>query len=176
MVRKCLLSTRRFSVEQRTYERPGADPTAREVVVHPGAVVILPLLDRDHIVMIRQYRHAPEEELWELPAGTLEPDEAPIDTARRELLEETGYEAGTLEPFIEFYTSPGILTERMRAFVATNLRWSGQRLTASEQIAVEQIGLGIARRKLIKGELRDAKSIAVLGTYFAKRDEQEAHA
>jgi ADP-ribose pyrophosphatase len=163
-----LLSTPRFSVERRVYTRPGHKPVSRDVVVHPGAVVILPFVDPGRIVMIRNFRHAVEQELWELPAGTREPNEAAIDTARRELEEETGYRAATLTPFIEFYTTPGFTNELMYAFVATDLRLVGQRLEPDENITVEVVDLVQARRMLVNGELRDGKSIAVLGTYFAR--------
>jgi ADP-ribose pyrophosphatase len=170
-MRKHLLSTRLFTVEHREYPRPGREPVRRDVVVHPGAVVILPILDHRRIVLIRNYRYAVEEELWELPAGTLEPDEAPIDTARRELQEETGYRAGTMTPLIEFYTSPGILNEWMHAFLATDLTQVGQDLQGSERIQVEVIDKDEVRRRLVEGELRDGKTIAVLGTYFARAAE-----
>ena len=163
---KCLLTTRLFSVEHRVYPRPDREPLRRDVVVHPGAVVILPVLDDRRVVMIRNYRHAVERELWELPAGTLEPNEEPIDTARRELEEETGYRAGKILPLMEFYTSPGILTERMYAFVATDLTSVGQKLQGGEQIVVEVVELADLRRSLIRGELCDGKTIAVLGRYL----------
>ena len=163
-----LLSTRLFSVEHRVYERPGRAPVARDVVIHPGAVVILPILDDRRVVMIRNYRYPVEEELWELPAGTREPAESPVVTARRELEEETGYRAKNLTPMMEFYTSPGILTERMHAFVATDLTMVGQNLQGSERIEVEVLDLGDARRKLIRGEFADGKTIAVLGAYLAR--------
>ena len=161
-----LVNTPRFSVERRTYARKGAEPLIRDVIVHPGAVVILPFLADDRIVMVRQYRHSVEQELLELPAGTIEPDEPPIETARRELIEETGYEAGSIQPLAEFFTSPGILTERMHAFVARDLTHVGQALEHGEQIVVEPMGLDAARRKLLAGELRDAKTMAVLGLYL----------
>lgn len=163
-----LLSTSRFSVERRVFAEANGRSFTREVVVHPGAVVILPILDARRIVMIRNYRYTVEQELWELPAGTAEPDEAAIDTARRELEEETGYRAGTMTPLAEFFTSPGVLTERMSAFIATDLKLVGQRLEHGERIVAEVVELDRARRWLVNGELRDGKTIAVLGTYFAR--------
>lgn len=163
-----LLSTARFKVERRVFAGADGRPITREVVVHPGAVVILPIIDARRIVMIRNFRYTIEQELWELPAGTAEPDEAAIDTARRELVEETGYRAGRLIPFTEFYTSPGVLTERMFAFVATELQSVGQRLEVDERIVAEVVELDLVRRWLVNGELRDGKTIAVLGTYFAR--------
>ena len=164
-----LLSTSRFNVERRAFAGADGRSITREVVVHPGAVVILPIIDAHRIVMIRNYRYTVGQELWELPAGTAEPNEAAIETARRELEEETGYRAGTMTPLTEFYTSPGVLTERMFAFVATDLTSVGQRLELGERIVAEVVELDRARRWLVDGELRDGKTIAVLGTYFAQR-------
>ena len=167
-----LLSTSRFSVERRVFVGADGRSVTREVVVHPGAVVILPILDARRIVMIRNFRHTVEQELWELPAGTAEPNEAPIETARRELEEETGYRAETMTPLTEFFTSPGVLTERMFAFVATELQPVGQRLEVGERIVAEIVELDRARTWLTNGELRDGKTIAVLGTYFARMQGQ----
>lgn len=123
--------------------------------------------------MVRQFRPAANAELLELPAGTREPDEAPIDTARRELEEETGYRAGRIEPFAEFFTSPGILTEKMHAFVATKLHPVGQRLEAHEQIEVAIMPLAELRRIMIHGDLRDGKTIAVLGLFLARGETRQ---
>jgi len=163
-----LLFTPRFNVERRVFAGADGRSVTRDVVVHPGAVVILPVLDDRHIVMIRNFRHTVEQELWELPAGTAEPNEEAIDTAGRELEEETGYRAGTVTPLTEFFTSPGVLTERMFAFVATELQPVGQRLEDGERIVAEIVELHRAREWLMSGELRDGKTIAVLGTYFAQ--------
>jgi len=163
---KKLLETPRFSVERRVYDGGDGKPLIRDVVVHPGAVVILPILDRKRVVMIHNERHAVGETLWELPAGTREPGEPEIETARRELIEETGYEAGAIEPMAQFYTSPGILSEMMHAFVATDLSHVGQRLEHGERIDVEVVEVDRLRRMMREGSIRDGKTLAVLGLYF----------
>ena len=168
-----LLTTRLFNVERRTYAAADGTPLVRDIVVHPGAVVILPRLDDDHIIMIRNNRHAAGGELLELPAGTLEPPEPPIEAAARELEEETGYKAGRIEPFLDFFTSPGICTELMRAFVATDLTRTHQRLEQGEEIRVEIMDVDRARRAVYDGSIRDGKSIATLGAFFL-RTENEA--
>jgi len=170
-MRKELLSTPRFSVEQREYASPTGKVIKRYVVVHPGAAVILPVLDDRRLVMIRQIREVVEQELWELPAGTLEPGEPPIETATRELEEETGYRAGKIEPLAEFFSTPGICTEKMHTFLATDLTQVGQRLEQNERIAVEILETSEVRRMFLAGELIDAKTIAVLGLYFAQTGE-----
>lgn len=163
-----ILSTAKFSVERRVLRDPSGREIRREVVVHPGAVVILPILDREHLVMIRNFRYSIGQELWELPAGTAEPGEPAIETARRELIEETGYRAGRMTPLAEFYTSPGVMTELMRAFVAEDLTAVGQRLEPEERIKVEVVSLGRAREMLARGELRDGKTMATLGMYLLR--------
>jgi len=118
--------------------------------------------------MIRHYRHSIEREIWELPAGTREPNELPMKTALREIEEETGYRAEHMEPLASFYTSPGIMTEEMHAFVASDLTPIGQRLEHGEQIAVETVEIERARRMIIDGAIHDGKTIATLGTYLLR--------
>jgi ADP-ribose pyrophosphatase len=167
-VSECLLTSEKFSVERRTATLPGSAPHTFDVVVHPGAVVVLPLLDDRRIVMIRNTRYTVGEELWELPAGTAEPGEPPLQTAQRELGEETGYTTSQLTLLGEFYTSPGFTDELMRAFLATDLRPTSRDLDANEKIEVEIVALDRVRRMLTSGELRDAKTITTLGMFFLR--------
>ena len=102
--------------------------------VHPGAVVVLPILPDGKVLLIKNYRYAVGETLLELPAGTLERGEEPINCAGRELIEETGYTAGRLKSMGSFFSSPGILSERMYAFAAYDLRPGEQQLEDGEQI------------------------------------------
>lgn len=164
-----LMSGRVFSVERQQYRRGGRNVT-RDVVVHPGAVAILPVLDDGRLVLIRNYRFATDRELLELPAGTLEPDEPPERCALRELEEETGYRAGRLEPLCEFYTTPGICTERMWVFVATRLTETRQNLQGAEEIRVVIMAGDHVRQMLRDGQIEDGKTIAALGTYFLRQD------
>jgi ADP-ribose pyrophosphatase len=146
----------------------------REVVLHPGAVIILPVLEDGRIVMIRNRRHTVHETLLELPAGTLERDAAgmpedPVACAARELTEETGYRAARIEEFGWFYTSPGILTEKMYVFVATGLTAGDQELEDSEQIEVAVMRPDEVRREIQENRIVDAKSIATLLKYLVGR-------
>jgi ADP-ribose pyrophosphatase len=163
-----LVNTPKFSVERREVTLANGRRVTREVVVHPGAVVILPVLEDGSIVLIRNYRFATGQTLLELPAGTLEADEEPCACAGRELEEETGYRAARIEPLCEFHTSPGILTERMFAFVATGLTEVGQRLEESEEIEVAIHTRDKIRQMVIDGALVDGTTIAVLGTYLLR--------
>jgi len=155
----------KFDVELLTL--PGRDGGTREMAVvrHPGACAILPILvsATEHepatIVMIRNQRPAVGGTLWELPAGTIDPGEAPITCAGRELIEETGYEAATLEPFGRFYTTPGMTDEVMHVFVARNLTHVGQDLDDGEHIEVHEVKADEALAMIDDGRLQDAKSV-----------------
>jgi len=160
-----LLETRRFTVRRLEYNVPGQGLVRRELVAHPGAVTILPLLHPQTVIMIRNYRFAVGAELLELPAGTLEPPEPPAECAARELEEETGYRAAHFERLCEFYTTPGFTNERMHVFVATGLTPTKQRLEATEQIRVEIVPLRDALEATTDGRIVDAKTIASLQIY-----------
>ena len=138
---------------------------AKEVCVHPGAVVILPLLDAQTLVLIRNRRYTVGKILVELPAGTLEKGEDPINCAGRELLEETGYLAKRIRPMRSFYSSPGILTERLHVFLAYDLQKQRQDLQDDEDIEVFTATLGEAVEMIHQGEIEDAKTISSVLMY-----------
>ncbi len=162
-----LLVTSRFDVELVTQRLPSGQLHSREVVRHPGAVVILPLLDDDSICLIKNYRVAVDRTLYELPAGTLERGEHPIKTAERELIEETGYRCQNLRPLCEFFMSPGILDERMHAFVATGLSLGNAARETGEQIENMKVTRSELDRLLREGLIEDSKSMSVL-LYFLR--------
>ena len=137
----------------------------REVVVHPGAVVILGFLDDGRLLLIRNRRYTIGQDLIELPAGTLEKGEDPMNCAGRELLEETGYLAGRLKPIGSFYASPGIVTEKMHVFAAYDLRHEGQDLDETEEIEVVPATLEDAVGMIRTGGIQDAKTIAAVLMY-----------
>ena len=134
----------------------------RELVVHGGAVAILPVLDDGRIVLIRNHRFAVGKTLWELPAGTLEAGEDPAVCAGRELIEETGYEAASIDRIGAFYTTPGICTEVMHAYRATGLRSVGQALEATEEIEVEPREVGDVMKMIRENVIEDGKTIATI--------------
>ncbi len=160
------LEARRFTVEQVEYQLPSGEPMVRDVVRHPGAVVIVPILADGRVVLIRNYRIAVEQELVELPAGTLDRDEPLIDTARRELIEETGYRPGKLELLCELCMSPGILDEKMHVFVAHSLTVGEQALELGEQITTLPTTIEELDKMMVNGEIRDSKTISALLYYL----------
>ena len=133
----------------------------RELIEMADATVIVPVLPDESVVMIRNERFAVNEDLLEFPAGKLDsPDEPPAECAARELAEETGYSAGRIEPLGSFYSCPGLLTERLHAFGATDLTAGEQALEGYERIRVQVVPPGRVRELIRSGELHDAKSIA----------------
>ena len=160
--RELLLTAAKFNVARLRFEGPDGSEMIRDVVEHPGAAVILPLLDDGRVVLIRNLRRTVGKTLWELPAGTLEPDEAPEVCAAREVEEETGYRAGTIAPLVEFFASPGVLNERMHGFLATDLVQTEQALDEGEQIEAFAIPQWQVRDMLKDGHIEDGKTIALL--------------
>jgi ADP-ribose pyrophosphatase len=134
----------------------------RDVVLHPGAVAILPLLTDDHVCLVRNVRPNVGETLWEIPAGTLEPSEPVEMAAARELQEETGYAASRLEKLGEFFPSPGVLSERTHLFVARGLTAGPQRLEPDESIVPHVIPWEQALAWADDGTIRDAKTLVAL--------------
>ena len=154
----------RFNVERVWQgERP------RDVMRHPGAAVILPLVDDNHVCLIKNYRIAVEQTLLELPAGTLEPNESPEITAGRELEEETGYRADKIELLTTYYPSPGVMDERMFMYVATGLTMHAPAREEGEEIENHVVTLAEAKAMLQDGRIADGKTIAGLLYYFQFR-------
>ena len=131
----------------------------REIVNHHGSAVIIPVFEDNTIALVKQYRHAAQEYLLEIPAGTLSPDEAPELGAARELEEEIGVTAKNIEKLCEFYVSPGFLTEKMNLYMATDLTDSVQNLDEDEFLLIERLSFPEAFEKIRNNEIKDAKTI-----------------
>jgi ADP-ribose pyrophosphatase len=157
-----LFQAARFRVERVTHESADGRRHSKDIVRHPGAVTIIPLLDDGRICFVENYRAAVQERLVELPAGTLEPSEDPIHTALRELVEETGYRAAHLEHLTTLSMSPGILDETMYVYAATGLVPGEMALEAGEDIRVTRLTWDEALAMVRDGRIRDAKSVAAL--------------
>lgn len=159
---------KRIRVRVDEVERSDGHRTTREIVEHPGAVAIV-AWDGERLAMVRQWRHATGQVLLEIPAGTLEPDEPPAETARRELAEEVGLAARTWEPGPQFYTAPGFCDELMHLFLATDLSdEAGAQADADEVIEPDWMTLSDALEAIERGEIRDAKTIVGV-SWLARR-------
>lgn len=137
-------------------------PVRRDVILHPGAVVILPVLDAGNVVLLRNHRHAVGETLWEIPAGALEPNEPPETAARRELAEETGYEAGRWTYWGYLYASPGVLDEKLHLYFAEQLTAGVARPEADEELEPVTVPFADAVKMALSGEIKDAKTVTAL--------------
>src|SRR5438876_9007496 len=152
-----------ISVAEGTFESPSGEPFVRDIVHHPGAVTVVPLLPGEReVVLVRQYRAAVDRLLLEIPAGKRDVADEPVEvTAHRELEEEIGMRAGRLEPLAEFFNSPGFCDEHSFVFLARDL----ERVAASAQgveeqhMTIEHVALDAVPDLISGGELVDAKSI-----------------
>ncbi len=151
-----------FDVRRDQVLLPDGKTTLIDVVVHPGAVTLIPLDSQGRILFVRQYRHAVGQELLELPAGTLNQGEKPEDCAHREVREETGMSAANLEKIGEYDLVPGYSTEHMHIYLATNLRSEPLPGDEDEFITVEAVALANVPDLIARGVLQDAKSLAAL--------------
>lgn len=154
-----------FDVRRDKVREPGGIVATRDVVVHYGSIVLIPILDDGRILLVRQYRHATRQSLWELVAGRTERGENPAHAARRELKEETGYSGRRFRRLIEFFPTPGFVSERMVLFVVEGLKKGTARPEEDERIQVGAFRLADIERRIRRGTIRDGKTIAGLLYY-----------
>jgi ADP-ribose pyrophosphatase len=165
-----------FHVTTDRVQEPGGIQTRRDVIRHSGSIVILAISDHNQgqkkargrtrgrtpeplILLERQYRHAAQSMMWELPAGRIDEGEAPLAAARRELLEETGFTAKSWKRILHFYVSPGFLDETMTIFLARGLKAGVAQPEADEKISTRFFSLSDAQKMALHGRIRDAKTI-----------------
>ncbi len=162
-----------FSVATDEVEEPGGVRARRDVVRHSGSIVVLVVDDlanghperayreaEPRILLERQYRHAAQSMMWELPAGRIDDGETALTAAKRELLEETGYRARQWKRIMHFYVSPGFLDETMTVYLARGLRAGEAQPETDEKIATRFFPLSEAVRMVLSGRIRDAKTIS----------------
>jgi ADP-ribose pyrophosphatase len=136
-----------------------------DVIRHPGASVILPILSQNRVVLIRQNRPAVGQTIWELPAGTLEKGESPRSCAHRELIEETGYRARSLKRLVRFLPSPGFCDEKMHVFIARDLEYVGQCLEQDEELKVHVLPVKRVLKMIQQGLIQDAKTLIAISLW-----------
>ena len=151
-----------LSVDVDEIEEPGGVRATREVVRHAGSVVILAIDEQERLALVRQYRYPVDEALWEIPAGRRDPGESPEEGARRELEEEVGARAATVELVLSFFSSPGFCDEVMHLFRASGLRLGAARPEADEHIETRWVTVAEARAMADRGEVKDAKTLLAL--------------
>lgn len=152
-----------FSVSTDYVAEPGGVRARRDIIHHSGSVVVLAVDDRKNpprLLLERQYRHAAGDYLWELPAGRIDPGEAELKAAKRELLEETGYTASSWRRILRFYASPGFVAETMSVYLATGLHAGAAQPEEDEIIYKRMLSLPAALRMVMNGTIRDAKTIS----------------
>jgi ADP-ribose pyrophosphatase len=155
-----------FGVRRDEVLEPTGVRATREVITHPGSVVVMPVLQDGRIILIRQYRHAARQFLWELVAGRMDPGESVRQAAARELMEETGYRTKRLRVFLDLFPTPGFLEERMYILLAEGLTLGKAEPEEDEKIVVKSFARVELEKMMQRGVLRDAKSIAGLLFYF----------
>ncbi|HEY1189711.1 MAG TPA: NUDIX hydrolase [Gemmata sp.] len=153
---------RRIRVEVNTLTTADGKTVRRDAIRHPGAVVILPVLDTEHVVLLKNFRFVIGETLWEVPAGTVEPNEPLEACAKRELLEETGYRAAKWRSLGFIYASPGVLDEKLHLFVAEELTPGDAQPEPDEQLEPVIVKFAEAIEMCLNGAIRDAKTVTAL--------------
>ena len=153
---------RLISVRVDEVELPSGQRSKREIVEHRGAVAAVPLTADGEVILVRQWRHPAGEALLEIPAGTCEAGEEPLETIKRELIEEICQRAGRVEPLASVYLAPGYSSELIHLYLATELQPEEGQCDPDEQIELEMMPLREALRMCRDGELRDAKTVAAL--------------
>jgi ADP-ribose pyrophosphatase len=140
---------------------PNGRESKREIIEHQGGVCILAIID-DFLLFVEQYRKAIGQTIYEIPAGKLEKGEDPIECAKRELIEETGYKAGKIKKIFSFYTSPGFTDEELHLFLAEDLYEVGMNLDVDEIIKVHMIAINDIPELIRSGKIKDGKTIIAL--------------
>lgn len=153
---------RKIDLALKTIRLADGSETTREVVLHPGAVALVPFIDRDHVCLVNNYRYAIDRELLEVPAGTIDAGESPNETAERELREETGYTARTVRPVADWFVSPGVMNERMYLYVCEDLTLGETEHQPDERLKPVILPWDDAVRRVLAGEIVDAKTIVAI--------------
>jgi ADP-ribose pyrophosphatase len=155
-----------FGLRRDEVIEPSGIRTTREVITHPGSVVVLPILPDKRILLIRQYRHATRQYMWELVAGRIDEGEGPKEAALREMIEETGYRAKRVKIFLDVFPTPGFLEERMYILLADGLTQGEATPEEDERIETKAFTRKEVEKMIEGNEIRDAKTIAGILYYL----------
>ena len=156
---KELLKNKLFTVSEEVAVDPDGFEIHRAIVRHPGSAVMIPVDEKERILLVHQFRLPAERKLWEIPAGCLDPGETPLKAAKRELEEETGVKAKKWVKLASFYASPGYVAEKMNLFLALDLKQGSQNLMDDERIEIEWFTKKRMREMIRGGGNEDAKTI-----------------
>ena len=155
-----------FRLVNETYSLANGVTSDMDFIQHPGAAAMVPMLNQSEVVLIKQYRHAIREFIWEIPAGTIDPEESAIHCAKRELIEEIGYSANDWHQLGTITPLPGCSDERIHIFLASELQPANQNLDDDELLNVHSMELSKALEMIFSGEIQDGKTISGLFLAF----------
>jgi ADP-ribose pyrophosphatase len=156
---KELLKNKLFSVVEEVAHDNSGFEIHRSIIRHPGSAVMMAVDEKGRVLLVKQFRLPAEDDLWELPAGRIDPGETPAETAARELWEETGYEARTWTPLLSFWASPGYVAEKMNLFLAEDLTAGEQHLMGDERIEMRWFEADEISDWIHAGKIVDGKTI-----------------
>lgn len=165
------LKNKLFTIVEEVAHDPSGFEIKRSIVRHPGSAVMMAVDEKDRILLVRQFRLPAEKELWELPAGRLDPGESPLQAAKRELREETGYKAKTWTKLASFWPSPGYVSEKMTIFLASDLTAGEQEQMEDERIEIQWFPARELAGMIRDGKIMDGKTM--IG-YFMWMDQKRA--
>jgi ADP-ribose pyrophosphatase len=165
---KKIFSGRILNLKHLTVKLPDGNKAKREIIYHPGASAIIPILPGNKVIFVKQYRKAAEKILLEIPAGTLDKNEPPIKCARRELIEETGYKAKHIKKILQFYTAPGYTSEIIHIFLAKGLSQIGKNTEPDEFLKTVILTKKEIQKLYKEGKIVDSKTLIGLSAlrYF----------
>jgi ADP-ribose pyrophosphatase len=161
---KEILRNKLFTVVDEIATDPSGFEIHRSIVRHPGSAVMMAVDERDRVLLVKQYRLPAERDLWELPAGRIDPGETPLQAAKRELREETGYSAKTWTKLVTFWASPGYIDEKMNLFLARDLKEGKQEPMDDERIEIRWFSNNELKEAIASGKIMDAKTL--VGYFF----------
>ena len=171
---KVVLKNKLFRVVDEVATDPSGFEIHRNIVRHPGSAVMMPVDQKDRVLLVKQFRLPAERDLWELPAGRLDPGESPLKAAKRELREETGLRAKKWVRLASFWASPGYVDEKMNLFLALDLTSGEQHLMDDERIEVRWFSRKELGDSIRAGKISDAKTIAGYFLWLDYRRKQAA--